>query len=238
MTPSVRSQRRSSSAPGTQPGPAAGGQVAGADAEHGRLVVGGDLPQPQRVGVRGAAVVEHDRRADQQAGRDDVPHHPVGARVPEQRPAGAEVEVQPEHLAVLGHDAAVAVDDPLRAPGGPGGEQHPQRRVEVGRLDPRLRRRGDGLFPAQALAGGTARRGRRQARGSARGRSPAARAAAAAAPSPPRAGRVRGRSTGSRRRRRGRPGRAGRTGRRPRPPRSPARTPTTPRRCSRWRGTR
>ena len=108
-----------------------------------------------RAGIRvaRAAVVEHDRRADEQAGRDDVPHDPVGRGVPEHRAVGPGVEVQAEELVVLEQHAAVTVHDALGQAGGAGREQHPQRRVEVDPVEAELGRRRGRRLPGDIVAG-------------------------------------------------------------------------------------
>ena len=54
----------------------------------------GQPPQRAEVGVAGVAVEQHDRRADQQAADEQVPHHPAGGGEPEEAVAGAEVVLQ------------------------------------------------------------------------------------------------------------------------------------------------
>ena len=48
----------------------------------------GEAPQHAQVRVRGAAVVEHDRRVGEQAADEEVPHHPAGRGEPEHAVAG------------------------------------------------------------------------------------------------------------------------------------------------------
>ena len=173
---------------------------------------------------------------DEQPRHEVVPHHPAGGGEPAEAVAGAEVLVQGEHLEVLDGDAAVAVHDRLRQPGGARAEQHVQRVVE--------------RAPARTSSGaspvGEQRRGQ---------------VGAAVGPvAPSRYGtcddvaqrRQRGddrvdlgravdrpcRRSGSRRRRAARSARSGRTGRSPSARRTRARSSTRPRRATRWRGRR
>ena len=111
-------------------GLAAGHDVRGGGAEEGGARAFGDAPLGAGVGVAGAAVVEDDRGAGEQAGDEEVPHHPAGGGVPEEAVLGAEVAVQAELLEVLEQDAALGLDDGLGQAGGAGGVEHPQRVVE------------------------------------------------------------------------------------------------------------
>ena len=108
--------------------------------------VGGELPQPGRVGL---AVVEHDRRARQQPADQEVPHHPAGRGEPEEAVARPAVAVQVRLLQVLQQDAAVALDDRLRQPRRAGRVEHPQRMVERHRLEGELGRLGQQIVPAR-----------------------------------------------------------------------------------------
>ena len=90
-------------------------------------MLGGQPPQPVRLRVRGAAVVQHDRHPGQQAAGQVVPHHPAGRGVPGEHVARVQVLVERERLEVLQDDAAVAVHDRLRQAGGAGGVDHPER---------------------------------------------------------------------------------------------------------------
>ncbi|CAM5328525.1 hypothetical protein SCHAM137S_02116 [Streptomyces chartreusis] len=102
-------------------------QVLGAGAEDGEAVPGRQLPQEVGPGERGrAAVVRAGGGAGQEGGDDQVPHHPVGSRVPEQAVSGAEVGLEAEGLEVFEQHTAVAVDDALGQAGGAGGEDDPQ----------------------------------------------------------------------------------------------------------------
>ena len=66
----------------------------------------------------------------------------------QQRPvAGVDVEVQAEQPQVLEQDAAVAVDDRLRQPGGARGEQHVERVVERDLVEGQLPGLGEQLVP-------------------------------------------------------------------------------------------
>ena len=77
----------------------------------------GEVPEDAHVRVAGAAVVEDDRGAGEQAGDEEVPHHPAGRREPEEAVAGVGVDVEVELLQVLEEDAALALDDRLRQAG-------------------------------------------------------------------------------------------------------------------------
>ena len=87
---------------------------------------------PERVGVRvgRAAVVADDRRAGEQPGDLEVPHHPARRGVPPEHVVRAEIALQRNGLQVFEQHAAVAVHDALGQPGRAGREQHPQRMVE------------------------------------------------------------------------------------------------------------
>ncbi len=105
------------------------------------MVIAGPLrqvPEHAHVGVAGVAVVEDDRGAGQQAGDEEVPHHPAGRREPEEAVAGVGVDVEVELLQVLEQDAALALDDRLRQAGGAGGVEDPERVVEGDALEGRL----------------------------------------------------------------------------------------------------
>ena len=108
----------------------AGGDVAGAGPEAGDPGALGEVPEHAHVGMAGAAVVEHDRGGGEQAGDEEVPHHPAGGREPEDAVAGLGVDVEVELLQVLEQDPAVALDDRLRQPGGARGVEDPERVVE------------------------------------------------------------------------------------------------------------
>ena len=112
----------------------------------------GEVPEHAHVRVAGAAVVEHDRGVGEQDADEEVPHHPAGRREPEDAVARLRVEVQVQLLQLLEQDPAVALDDRLRQPGGPGGVEDPERMVEGHPLEAELGA-GAGLLdlvPAQA----------------------------------------------------------------------------------------
>ena len=125
--------------PGLDPGLHAGGDVGGAGAEHRHPGPLGEVPEDAHVGVAGAAVVEDDRGPGQQPGDEEVPHHPAGRREPEEAVAGVGVDVEVELLQVLEQDAAVALDDRFRQPGGARGVEDPERVVEGDPLEGRAR---------------------------------------------------------------------------------------------------
>ena len=191
----------------------AGGDVGGAGAEHRDPGPLGEVPEDAHVGVAGVAVVEDDRGPGEEAGDEEVPHHPAGRREPEEAVAGMGVDVEVELLQVLEQDPALALDDRLRQAGGAGGVEDPERVVEGDPLEGEL----------GALAGGEqlvpAHRARRGRRGRGRGRGRGGRRSAPGSASPPaarrgsRGGRSRGRRSGSRRPRRGPSARSGRSGR-------------------------
>ena len=123
---------------GVDAGLHAGGDVGGAGAEHRDPGPLGEVPEDAHVGMAGAAVVEDDRGAGEQAGDEEVPHHPAGGREPEEAVAGMGVDVEVELLQVLEQDAALALDDRLRQPGGAGGVEDPERVVEGDPLEVEL----------------------------------------------------------------------------------------------------
>ncbi len=88
--------------------------------------------------MAGVAVVEDDRGAGEEAGDEEVPHHPAGRREPEEAIAGVGVDVEVELLQVLEQDPALALDDRLRQAGGAGGVEDPERVVEGDALEPQL----------------------------------------------------------------------------------------------------
>ena len=134
----ARSADRSHACARAQPRLHAGHQVGRADAQVGDAVLGGQPPQPVRLRVGGAAVVQHDRQAGQQPPGQVVPHHPAGRGVPGEDVARPQVLVERERLEVLEDDAAVPVHDRLRQPGGAGGVDHPERVRERHLLELRL----------------------------------------------------------------------------------------------------
>ena len=97
--------------------------------------------------MRRRAVVQHDRGVHEQPGDEVVPHHPAGGAEPEEPIGGAEIVVQRVDLEVLEQDAAMAVDDRLRQPGGAGAVEHEERMVERHRFERRLRGLGDADRP-------------------------------------------------------------------------------------------
>ena len=223
--------RRSS--PGRSAGLLAGAQVAGAGAEVGDPGARGEGELRVEAGIGGRAVVDHHRRPGQQRAGGEVPHDPGGRGVPEEPVAGADVEVQAQLLALLEHDPAVAVHDPLRQPGGARRVDDPQRVVERQRLEHRLLLVGDGVGPGQRAVGHLGREqpgdGDRRPHGGQRGPELGDDVPPVVAPC---------RRTGSRRRRPAPSARSGRTGRAPRGCRSRARRTTTPRRSTPRRGRR
>ncbi|CAM5535339.1 hypothetical protein SGRIM128S_00048 [Streptomyces griseomycini] len=139
---------------GVHAGLAAGHDVGGGGAVEGGAGPFGDPPLGARVRVAGAAVVQDDRRSGQQAGDEEVPHHPAGRGVPEEAVLRAQVAVQAELLEVLDEDAALGLDDRLGQSGGTGGVEHPQRVVEGHLLEDRFRVRGGEGRPVQCALGG------------------------------------------------------------------------------------
>ena len=115
--------------------------VGGARAEEGHPRVLRHLPQHARAGVSRVPVVEQRPHAQQQRADQEVPHHPAGGGMEEQPVAWAQVHVERLQLQLLDEDAAVAVGDRLRQPGGTGGEQDPQRMTERHLLELELRGR-------------------------------------------------------------------------------------------------
>ena len=148
--------------PGPQPRLHAGHQVGRADPQIGDAVLGGQPPQPVRGRVGGAAVVQHDGQARQQAPGQVVPHHPAGRGVPGEDVAGPQVLMEGERLEVLEHDPAVAVHDRLGQARGARGVDHPERMVERHLLELGLALTGGQVLPAREPrgAGGSHRAGR------------------------------------------------------------------------------
>ncbi len=142
--------------PGLDAGLHAGGDVGGAGAEHRHAGPLGQLPERVHVWVAGVAVVEDDRGAGEQAGDEEVPHHPTGRREPEEAIAGVGVDVEVELLQVLEQDAALALDDRLGQAGGAGGVEDPERVVEGDALEAQLGALAGGqqLLPAHRAAQG------------------------------------------------------------------------------------
>ena len=91
VEPIARSADRSWSAPGPQARLQARLQERRRRAEQVTRCRSASRHSASEVGVAGAAVVQHDRRADQQAADQEVPHHPAGGGEPEEAVAGAEV---------------------------------------------------------------------------------------------------------------------------------------------------
>ena len=116
----------------------AGRDVGGGGAEGADPGPLGEVPERVQVGVAGVAVVEDDRRRGEQAGDDEVPHHPAGRREPEEAVAGMGVDVEVELLQVLEQDPALALDDRLRQAGGARGVEDPERVVEGDALEGEL----------------------------------------------------------------------------------------------------
>lgn len=135
-------------------GLAAGHDVGGRGAEDGGAGGFGDPPLGGDVGVARAAVIEHDRGAHQEAGDEEVPHHPAGGGVPEEPVVGAEVAVQAGLLEVFEQDAALGLDDGLGQAGGAGGVQDPQRMVERDLFEDRFGVVGGQVRPVQGAFGG------------------------------------------------------------------------------------
>ncbi len=135
---------------------AAGHDVGGGGAEEGGTGAFGDAPLGAGVREAGAAVVEDDRGAGEEAGDEEVPHHPAGRGVPEEPVLGAEVAVQAELFEVLDEDAALGLDDGLGQAGGAGGVEHPQGVVEGQVLEDGFRVGCRQRFPLQRALGGLA----------------------------------------------------------------------------------
>ena len=125
---------------------------AGAEQRHARL--GREPPLRLEVRPERVAVEQHDGAAVQQHRDRDVPHRPGGGGEPQRPVAGADVEVQAEQPQVLEQDAAVAVDDRLRQPGGARGEQHVERVVERDLVEGQLPGLGEQLVPRHRVGHG------------------------------------------------------------------------------------
>lgn len=139
---------------GVRAGLAAGHDVGGGGAVQGGAGACGDLPLGVDGGVSGAAVVEDDRGAGEQAGDEEVPHHPACGRVPEEHVLGAEVAVQAELFEVFEEDAALGLDDRLGQSGGARGVQDPQGVLEGDLLELGFRVGGRQGRPVQGALGG------------------------------------------------------------------------------------
>src|SRR2546428_11928317 len=73
------------------------------------------------------AVVEDDRRTKEKPTYQVIPHHPAGAREPEESVACSEVIVEGEDFEMLEQNTAVAGNDWLREPRRARRGQHPER---------------------------------------------------------------------------------------------------------------
>ena len=102
-------------------------EVTGARPEHRQALLRRQLPEAVSRRKNRAAVVADERGAEQQRRDPEVPHHPVGRRVPEEAFTGAQVEMQPEDPQMIDEHPGVTVDDPLRYSGCPRREEDPQR---------------------------------------------------------------------------------------------------------------
>ena len=80
------------------PGLHAGQDERGAGPQVGHPAALGEAPQGSHVRVARAAVVQHDRRAEQQAADQEVPHHPAGGGEPEEPVGRPEVQLQRDRL--------------------------------------------------------------------------------------------------------------------------------------------
>lgn len=132
----------------------AGHDIGGRGAEEGCSGLFRDAPLGADVRVAGAAVVQHEGGSGEEAGDEEVPHHPAGGGVPEEAVLGAEVAVQADLLEVLQQDAALGLDDRLGEPGGAGGVEHPERVVEGDLLEDRLGVGGREGGPFEGALGG------------------------------------------------------------------------------------
>ena len=153
----ARSAREVVPRAGGEAGLGARGQVAGARAVHGRA---GRAPRPRtaRRARGGAGCRRRARSPSRPAGRRRASSRPSSScGVEEEAVVRAEVEVQRVVADVVEQLAAVAVDDPLRRPGGARGEEHVERVVEGDGLeDGRRGRPGQGR-PRLATPGGPPR---------------------------------------------------------------------------------
>ena len=134
-------------APGLQARTAAGHQEPRAHAHEGRARLLGDPPLPAEVRPRRIAVEHHDRRPHEQCRHERVPHHPRGRGEPEQSSAGLQIPAERVRLEELEQDAAVPVDDRLRAARRPRREEHEQRVVEGHGLERERAGLGEQLVP-------------------------------------------------------------------------------------------
>lgn len=141
-------------APWVDAGLAAGHDVRGGGAEEGGSGLFGDAPLGADVGVAGAAVVQHEGGAGEEAGDEEVPHHPAGRGVPEEAVLGAEVAVEADLLEVFEQDAALGLDDGLRQAGRARGVEDPERVVERDRFEDGLGVGRDEGGPVEGAFGG------------------------------------------------------------------------------------
>ena len=165
MEPTLRSALRSCVARGVDAGLHARGDVAGARAEAVDLGVAREVPQRVHVRVARVAVVEQDLGLGEQAGDQEVPHHPAGGGEPEEAVARLQVAVQVHLLQVLEQDAALALHDRLGQPRGAGGVEDPERVVEGHALERELAVEGQQLVPEHESRSPRARRAPRSGRG-------------------------------------------------------------------------
>src|SRR5207247_1605115 len=90
--------------------------VCGARSEEGHPRRVGQPPEGIQIREARTAVVEDDRRTEEKPTHQVIPHHPAGAREPEESVARSEVIVEREDFEMLEQNPAVAVDDWLRKP--------------------------------------------------------------------------------------------------------------------------
>ena len=130
--------------------------VLGGRAEVGDPLGFREIPQHLAAVDEGRPVVEQQRRAGGEPGREPVPHHPAAGREIEQPVTRLEVAVQQVFLDVLQQRAAGAVDDALRHAGRPRRKEDVHGMIErqPGVLDRRGRRRADERVPRDGAADG------------------------------------------------------------------------------------
>src|SRR5215218_8318500 len=128
----------------------AGCDVARAGPETGHTCLLCELPEDVHVRMARVSIVEQNGGAGEQAGYDQVPHHPARRSEPEKAVVRPEVYVQHGLLEVLDEDAALTVHDRFRKTRRAGRVEHPERMVERHLLERELR----AFVPGQELVPG------------------------------------------------------------------------------------
>jgi hypothetical protein len=113
------------------------GQVAGAGAENGDLLILGHLPQGLGRRVKRIAVIEHQRGPGGQGADQPVPHHPPAGGEVEDRVLAFKIGVQHQFFKVMDQDAAGALHHALGQAGGARRIHDVERMIErqLGKID-------------------------------------------------------------------------------------------------------